>query len=64
MNNATFVFTTIAVATTALLHARREYLDRFIAKAKIYEPRPRTRTRSATPPHSREDIPDTVVVHP
>lgn len=64
MNNATFAFTAIAIATTAFLNARREYLDRFIAKAKIYEPRPRTRTRSATPPANREDIPDTVVVHP
>lgn len=63
MNNATFVFTAIAVATTAFLNARREYLDRFIAKAKIYEPR--TRTRSTTPPPAnREDIPDTVIIHP
>jgi hypothetical protein len=66
MNQAIAItaFAATAAAITAVLHARQTHLEKFIAKAKIYEPRSRTQTRPRLPSPPREDIPQMVIIHP
>ena len=66
MSQSSLLFIAAAAAVISVLRARKECLEKFISKPKIYEPRARrrSRSRSASPPLNREDIPCTVVKHP